>query len=171
MIHRDRISALFMIGALLVASAAVAGEVTGNSGSDYAVVWLEGTLPKEIPAPLTVAQRGVRFTPDFAIVVVGQRVDFPNDDSVAHNVYSGSATKQLNLGVYEKGESRSVTFDQAGWVELRCWLHKRMNADIVVVPNRFYADARAGTFRIAGVPPGSYRIVALRRDGTRNTKK
>jgi plastocyanin len=161
----------FIIALLLVSSVAVAGDGTGNAGGGYAVVWLEGALPRSVPPPMSIAQRDVRFAPDFAIVVAGQRVDFPNDDNVAHNVYSGSATKQLNLGVYEKGESRSATFDQPGLVQLRCWLHKRMSADIIVVPNRFYADARAGAFRIAGVPAGSYRLVAMRLDGTRNIKK
>jgi plastocyanin len=167
-----KLSVLFVLffGTGFLTSLAVAGELAGRAGEGYVAVWLEGSLPKDVPAPITIAQRGVKFTPDFVVVVAGQRVEFPNEDNVAHNVYSASDAKQLNLGVYEKGESRSVVFEQPGLVQLHCWLHKRMNADIIVVPNRFHADARSGTFRITGVPAGTYRLVAMLRDGTRRTK-
>ncbi|HXH41441.1 MAG TPA: plastocyanin/azurin family copper-binding protein [Thermoanaerobaculia bacterium] len=169
---------LFIIACILVivctigvAASAAAAEVIGTVSNGEIVVWLEGGLPHEVPKPISVAQRGVKFDPDLAVVVVGQTVQFPNDDNIAHNVYSASATMKLNLGVYEKGETRSVTFDKPGLVDLHCWLHKRMNADLVVVPNRFFNQVVDGGFRISGVPAGTYTLVAIRRDGTHAGKK
>jgi plastocyanin len=156
---------------LVVAASAAAGEVIGSASDGAIVVWLEGSLPHDVPKPISIAQHGVKFSPDLAVAVVGQTVQFPNEDNVAHNVYSASAAMKLNLGVYEKGETRSVTFDKPGLVELRCWLHKRMNADLVVVPNRFYSQVGDGGFRISGVPAGTYTLVAIRRDGTHAARK
>ncbi|MEO8036154.1 MAG: hypothetical protein ABI837_17090, partial [Acidobacteriota bacterium] len=105
---------VFMLTCILgVATTALAGDVTGTGPDGGIVVWLEGSLSREVPKPISIAQRGVKFSPELAVAVVGQTVSFPNEDNVAHNVYSSSATKKLNLGVYEKGETRSMAFDTA----------------------------------------------------------
>jgi plastocyanin len=162
---------LMLTCTLAVAASAAAGEVAGTVADGAIVVWLEGSLPRDVPKPISIAQRGVKFSPELAVAVVGQTISFPNEDNVAHNDYSASETKKLNLGVYEKGETRSVTFDKPGLVQLRCWLHKRMNADLVVVPNRFYSQVADGAFRIGGVPAGTYTLIAIHGDGTQVAKK
>jgi plastocyanin len=143
----------------------VSGRVTvgGLPATDDVVVWIDGALPDPVPKQhVVLAQSGIKFSPSFLVVVAGQTVDMPNDDNVAHNVYSISPAKKFNLGVYTNGETRSVTFEKPGLVELNCWLHKRMNAKILVVPNRFFARAEGGTYRISGIPAGRYRVVASR---------
>jgi plastocyanin len=146
------------------AVSASAGEIVGTASGANVVVWVEGALPagNVKPAKLAVSQRGVKFTPGFIVAQVGQTVEMPNDDNVAHNVYSLSTAKKFNLGVYAKGESRSVVFDTPGVVDMKCWLHKRMNATVVVVPNRFFSVAADGSYRIAGVPAGTYRVAGYR---------
>jgi plastocyanin len=135
--------------------------VAGASGKEDVVVWIDGPMPAA-PSPKNgvITQTGIRFSPAFLVVVAGQTIEMPNDDNVTHNVYSTSPAKRFNLGVYEKGQSRSVTFEKPGFVDVKCWLHKRMNATILVVPNRFYARVSAGQYRISGLPPGTYRVVA-----------
>jgi plastocyanin len=148
---------------------ASAGELTGHvtvagaPADETIVVWIDGPVAAA-PAPkhAVITQSGIRFSPTFLVVVAGQTVDMPNEDNVAHNVYSMSSTRKFNLGVYEKGQSRSVTFEKPGAVDVSCWLHKRMNAAILVVPNRFFARVIGGQYRITGVPPGTYRLVATR---------
>ncbi|MBI3548831.1 MAG: hypothetical protein HY078_07325 [Elusimicrobia bacterium] len=106
-----------------------------------------------------ISQKQVKFTPEFAVVVQGQTVDFPNDDTMKHNVYSFSEPKWFDLGVYSKGEKKSVTFDRAGLVSIHCSIHELMNGTIFVVPAPFYTmtDA-AGNYTIDGVSPGRYEL-------------
>ena len=148
---------------ILAGTSAYAGDIAGRIEGDKSVVWLEGTFPKPAaPKGIAISQRGIRFSPEFAVIVVGTPVEMPNDDNVAHNVYSLSSVKRFNLGVYAKGESRTVLFDQPGVVGLRCWLHERMTGVIVVVPNRFYSIGQNGAYRIVNVPAGTYKVVGLK---------
>jgi plastocyanin len=129
------------------------------------VVYLEGpNLPQSAPghqAPATMQQLNRRFTPDLLVVPVGTAVAFPNMDPIFHNIFSLSKPKSFDLGSYDKGESRSVTFTKPGVVYVYCHLHPNMEATIVVTPNRWYARVDAsGQYRIPSVPPGEYTVVA-----------
>jgi plastocyanin len=120
-----------------------------------AVVWLEGAQSPPVSKNEPVmAQRGGKFVPAFLVVVAGQTVSMPNEDQVAHNVYSLSTVKAFNLGFYAKGDVRTVTFDRPGLVDVLCVIHNFMRAKILVVPNPYYAMIAAdGTFHIRSVPP------------------
>ncbi len=152
---------------LLVARAALAdGVVEGTIGPapKHAVVWLEGVPAGSWNPPhetMVMSQRGARFAPDFMVVVTGQTVKMPNDDRLIHNVFSISAPKKFDLGHYSQGESRSVTFDKPGVIDLFCNIHENMHATIVVVPSTFFAVTdESGRFAIRGVPPGTYTVRA-----------
>lgn len=150
------------------ASGARAGEIRGvvrtpeNAVSADApvVVWVEGLPKRPVPdAHLVLSQREVRFSPTFLVAQVGQTVDMPNDDDVTHNVFSASATKAFNLGLYPKGDVRSVTFERPGLVDLFCKIHRHMNAKIFVVPSYKYAVVSSpGAFSLAGLPAGTYKV-------------
>jgi plastocyanin len=108
--------------------------------------------------PVVVQHRG-EFNPTFLVVVAGQTVEMPNQDEVAHNVYSTSPAKTFDLGYYAEGEHKEVTFEQAGLVELACSLHKFMRGRILVVPNPYFAAVKPdGVFQIHHVPAGNYSI-------------
>ena len=104
-------------------------------------------------------QKGLRFVPHVLPILAGTTVDFPNSDPVSHNVFSISATKRFNLGLYGRGMKRSIRFDQPGIVELLCNVHMEMSGYIVVLKNPYFAQAGAdGDFRIQGVPAGRHRL-------------
>jgi hypothetical protein len=106
-----------------------------------------------------MARHGGQFVPSFLVVVAGQTVSMPNEDEVAHNVYSLSTTKQFNLGYYARGEHKTVTFDRPGLVEMLCVIHSFMRAKILVVPNKYYATVAAdGSFHIRNVPAGTFTL-------------
>ncbi len=131
-----------------------------NGDKETAVVWLEGQQDSKPPeTPVKISQKNLQFSPDFLVAVKGQRVDMPNDDDVAHNVFSFTGMNQFNLGIYPKGEFRSVTFDKTGIVDMFCSIHRHMHARILVVPTRYYASTLPGqTFNINDVPPGHYTL-------------
>ncbi len=134
-----------------------------------AVVFVEGAVAgvgagRPSAAPV-MAQRDTTFVPGLLVVPVGTAVEFPNDDAFFHNVFSYSGPKRFDLGRYPEGESKTVKFDEPGIVNVYCEVHEHMRAAIVVVENPFHAVvAGDGTFRIPGIPVGSYRLTAWHAD-------
>ena len=126
------------------------------------VAFIVGRVPGAPPASAQRAllgQRDTSFRPPLLVVPVGARVEFPNHDPFFHNVFSYSPVKRFDLGRYPRGESRTVTFDRAGVAKVYCEIHQWMRSAVVVVENPFHAQVGAdGRFRIAGVPPGRYRL-------------
>ncbi len=113
--------------------------------------------PTSAPAPHAVIhQHRAIFAPRVVAVPVGTTVDFPNEDATLHNVYSSSKAKPFDLGMYGEGETKSVTFDAPGIVDVRCNVHPAMQAFVVVHANPWVAVTDAhGAYTIAGVPEGS----------------
>ena len=119
---------------------------------------IEGSFP--VPeTPAVMEQKELRFVPHVLAIQVGTTVEFPNSDPLSHNVFSISEAKRFNLGLYARGVSRRVKFDKPGVVELLCNVHLEMSGYIVVLKNPYFARAGSdGSFRIADVPAGSYRL-------------
>ncbi|MBI4248849.1 MAG: hypothetical protein HY611_05045 [Elusimicrobia bacterium] len=111
------------------------------------------------PEHAVIRQKGAKFAPAFVAITAGQTVDFPNDDKIDHNVFSFSRTKKFDLGIYPKGRSKSVTFDQAGPVFIFCSVHESMNGIIFVSPTHLKTITNVqGAFVISGVPVGKYKV-------------
>src|SRR5207248_2506647 len=72
------------------------------------------------------------FAPDLLVIPVGSTVEFPNSDSVSHQIYSFSPTKRFKLPLYRGKPYPPVPFDQAGVVTLGCNIHDDMLAYLVV---------------------------------------
>lgn len=128
------------------------------------VIYLRSSAPLA-PAPTaqarTMAQEGETFIPHVLPVTVGSTVAFPNLDPIFHNVFSLSATRTFDLGRYPQGDSKTVTFEQAGLVPVFCHIHSDMSAIILVLDNPHYTVPDSdGRYRIPNVPPGDYTLVA-----------
>jgi plastocyanin len=131
------------------------------AGADNATDNGAGSAGQIEPDKVEMAQLDRRFSPDLVVVPAGSTVSFPNMDPIFHNVFSLSKAKSFDLGSYDKGDTRKVTFPKPGIVEVYCHLHPNMAATIVVTPNRWYARPdSSGMYRIPNVPPGHYTIVA-----------
>ncbi len=126
------------------------------------VVHLEGAGGRGVPsAPLRMIQRDTTFAPALLVVPLNSDVAFPNEDSFFHNVFSFSRPSRFDLGRYPRGESKSVTFAEPGYVKVLCEVHQWMRGAILVVDNPHYAVVDAdGGFTITGVPAGTYTLVA-----------
>src|SRR3954467_2252205 len=138
--------------------------VTGPTTPDPspAVVWLEGAPATKVEArQAQVLQEGIEFRPRVLALPLGSTVKFPNGDDVFHNVFSFSKAERFDLGRYPKGESKSVTFEKKGLVDVRCEVHDHMRSYIHVFDHPYYAVAGAdGSYAIPKVPPGKYTLVA-----------
>ena len=102
------------------------------------VVYLDnmprGMAGESVERKARLDQRGQRFVPHIVAIGVGGTVDFPNSDPFFHNVFSLSDVKTFDLGSYPKGQSKAVTFDKAGTVEVECSIHPEMKMIIEVTP-------------------------------------
>lgn len=138
------------------------GEARGTQDVP-AVVYIAGPVPgaaEARPSGLDLAQRGEAFRPTLLVVPVGARVAFPNGDNLFHNVFSYSRPKRFDLGRYPRGESKTVTFDKAGYVKVLCEVHKWMRAGVLVVDNPHYAVVETSSrVKLDGVPAGRYTLV------------
>lgn len=106
-----------------------------------------------------IDQRNETFVPRLLAITVGTTVDFPNNDTTYHNVFSLSPPRSFDLGRYAAGRSKSVTFDRPGLVRVFCDIHSHMSAFILVFSHRYFAVTDAqGHYAITDVPPGTYTV-------------
>ena len=83
-------------------------------------------------ADVLIDQKDKQFSKKTLKVKVGDSVEFRNSDPFAHNIFSLSDTKAFDLGSYPQGQSKKVTFDKAGKVEVECSIHPTMQMVIEV---------------------------------------
>ena len=115
---------------------------------------------RSAPRRAEMTQVDERFVPHVLPVPRGTTVDFPNGDDVFHNVFSLSSAKTFDLGRFPKGTAKSVTFDEAGVVQVFCHIHSDMSAVVLVLDNAYFAvPSTSGRYSIENVPPGEYTVV------------
>jgi len=106
-----------------------------------------------------IIQKNKRFETRLLAVERGAIVDFPNHDPFFHNVFSLFEGKRFDLGLYEAGTTKSVTFDRAGICYIFCNIHSQMSAVVVVVDSPYFVRLNtAGEFRIPELSPGRYQL-------------
>ncbi len=106
-------------------------------------------------------QVNIAFAPHVLTVLTGSVVDFPNSDTVRHNVFSPDpipgTDEKINLGTYDIGTVKTVNLASDGELPLLCNVHAEMSGFIVAVPNPYFAlTDRKGAFTIENLPPGTY---------------
>jgi plastocyanin len=156
---------------LVLAAEVKAQLIVGSGGSSThksakvpsAVIWLEplqlGAVPVVAASKFTLLQKNKMFTPHLLVVPVGSSVAFPNADPFFHNVFSLFDGKRFDLGLYEAGSTRSVTFSREGVSYIFCNIHSEMSAVVIALGTPFYSIADPqGAFRIPGVPNGDYNL-------------
>ncbi len=131
-----------------------------------AVVFLEGSKKSDPMGKAVLDQRDKAFSPHVSVVTVGTTVEFPNNDTVFHNVFAYFDAKKFDLGMYPRGASKKVTFEKSGPVTILCNVHSEMSAYIMVVdtPYRAITD-KLGKFHISNIPPGTYTLKTWHESG------
>jgi plastocyanin len=79
-----------------------------------------------------IDQKDKQFSKKAIKIKVGDVVEFRNSDPFAHNIFSLSDVKSFDLGSYQQGQSKKVTFDKPGKVEVECSIHPAMQMVIEV---------------------------------------
>jgi len=129
-----------------------------------AAVWLTPLRANGASAPAkdrvyTLLQKNRRFTPHLLIVPVGSIVHFPNADPFFHNVFSLFDGRRFDLGLYEAGSTKDVTFGREGISYIFCNIHPEMSAVVIALASPFYAaEGDEGSLRIRDVPADDYML-------------
>ena len=129
-----------------------------------AVIWLVPLAQTPLSPFLsdqhhTLVQKNREFRPHLLVIPVGGVVDFPNRDPFFHNVFSLFDGKRFDLGLYEAGSTKSVTFSREGVSYIFCNIHPEMSAVVLTLSTSLYAIADSnGSFHVARVPQGEYEL-------------
>lgn len=136
----------------------------GKSHAVPAVIWLEPlpetrTLPFPPQGHYTLLQKNRTFMPHLQVVPVGAVIQFPNADPFFHNVFSLFEGKRFDLGLYEAGSKKSVTFSREGVSYIFCNIHPEMSAVVLALSTPLYAVGDgSNSFVLRNIPPGDYNL-------------
>jgi plastocyanin len=168
---RNRFLEIALLGLLAQCSfAASAGELsisivdTAGRGVPDVVVTVAPVEEKSAGAARAAAtavmdQIQLAFVPRVLVVAVGTTVEFPNNDSVSHQVYSFSPPKKFQLPLYKGQLHPPVVFDHEGLVVLGCNIHDQMVGYIYVTPAPYFGKTDAsGVLRVPDLKAGNYRL-------------
>jgi len=113
-------------------------------------------------ATTKIAQKGATFSPHVLPVMVGTKVEWPNEDTIYHNVFSTSDTKSFDLDLYKGNPpEKRVSFDKLGRADVFCSIHANMHCVVLVLENPYFASTdENGNYSIPNVPPGTYKLKA-----------
>jgi plastocyanin len=140
------------------------------------VVFLESSpvlaaYPKT-PGHARMDQRDEQFVPRLLAITAGSTVEFPNNDTTFHNVFSLSRTRTFDLGRYPPGRNGAIRFDRPGIVPVFCDIHSHMSAYILVFDHPFFAVSdTSGRYTIRDIPAGTYGLRVWSELGQANPRR
>jgi plastocyanin len=115
-------------------------------------------------AKASIKQKNRQFEPRLSVVVQGTELQFPNEDTLAHNVFSNSPDGKFDIGLYPKGPGKTWVADKPALIDVYCNVHPEMVAYLVVTPSKLFAvTGKDGSFEIKGVPAGKHKLTVWER--------
>jgi plastocyanin len=157
------VTLIFLAGAGSSAAADLSVMIVDREGRGVGEVVVTATpvTANKAPAlkPAVMDQRNLTFAPRVLVVGVGTTVEFPNSDSVSHQVYSFSPAKRFQLPLYKGQIHPPITFDRAGLVVLGCNIHDSMVGYIYVTDAAYFGTTESGGgLQFKDIPAGDYRV-------------
>ena len=114
-------------------------------------------------------QKGCEYVPYIFAVQTGQSITVKNSDPVLHNVHvdpaQGSGNTLFNEAQLSGSPDKTyVPTKPEMFLKLKCDVHAWMFAWVSVFDHPYFAvSGKDGSFKIANVPPGKYKIQAAHR--------
>ena len=136
------------------------------------VVSLQGISGKSTGAsapPVVLDQKGCEYIPSILAVQTDQKIVVKNSDPVLHNVHSvpgeGSGNKEKNEAQLPNAADLTFSFPKPeNFLKFKCDVHQWMFAWVSIFDHPYFAvSGKDGTFKIANVPPGKYKLQAAHR--------
>lgn len=135
--------------------------VSKSGGLKNAVVEILGTGEAK-PGEATIAQDGCQFVPHVMTVTAESVVTVENKDGITHNFHTfGFENDPVNFSQPGDMKTKKLEegFEEPEVIKVQCDIHEWMNGWIVVTEGATAAvSGDDGSFTIANVKPGSYKI-------------
>ena len=151
--------------------------IGADGGVANVIVYIKSGLDGgfDVPSdPIVLNQVGCQYVPHVAAMQVGQPLIIRNSDATMHNVKgSPVANDSFNLPMSTVGELAPRVFRvaESAPIRIECNVHGWMRAYIAVFAHPCYAvTGPDGTFRIEGVPPGTYQLAAWQESGHKDKR-
>jgi plastocyanin len=139
---------------------------------------LEGKKFTPPTTPVVINQEGCMYYPYVSGAMVGQPVEFKNDDTFMHNVHGlpkVDGNSEFNIAEVSQGDVNDTKFAESitkpeVLVKVKCDVHPWMFCYVGVQADPFFAVTdKNGHFKIPNVPPGKYTLTAyhLKTDGSK----
>lgn len=122
----------------------------------------EGPYPSP-RQPAVIDQTGCLYEPRVVGVMVAQPLEIRNSDSLLHNIKAQPGeNRPFNISQPRAGMTTTRTFNTPEvMIPLECNVHGWMQAYVGVVTHPYFATSGPdGSFRIEGLPPGTYQLEA-----------
>ena len=140
--------------------------VGAGGGLKNVIVRITKGVTGAYPAPAgsaTVDQSACMYRPRVQGIVLGQPLVIKNSDQTLHNIhgYKGASTLFNKAEIPGLPPMTQQLTDADQIVKLKCDVHPWMTAFVLVSSHPFFAvTGDDGSFKIAGVPAGSYTVEA-----------
>ena len=135
----------------------IVSNAAGIPVADAVVAFYDGKTPANNPnAAGKIVQKNKMFNPKVTVVQTGTSINFPNEDSFRHHVYSFSPAKKFELKLYSGVPTDPVLFNQAGLVTLGCNIHDSMVGYIYIVDTPFFAKTDDKGRAVVKLAEGQY---------------
>jgi plastocyanin len=111
-------------------------------------------------APAVLDQEECQYVPHVVALQTGESLKIKSSDPMLHNVDIAEHEPPINVA-YTGQQEHDFPFNKAGFYKVKCDVHPWMTSWVGVFDSPCYAvTGEDGTFKITGVPPGSYTLVA-----------
>lgn len=138
-----------------------------SRGVRSAVVYLESVAKGKAPGrrePAVIENRNCLFVPHVGAAMVGDPLLIRNADPVLHNIRGRmleDRRQHFNVVQPTRGQETEREVRRVGVTVITCDTHPHMLGYLLAFEHPYYAVTDdEGRFRLEGVPPGRYRLVA-----------
>ena len=111
--------------------------------------------------PVVLDQEGCMYQPHVFGVQTGQPIQILNSDPMLHNIHAlPDENRPFNFGMPNEGDERTQSFRTPEvMVRIKCDVHPWMSAYAGVLEHPYFSvTGDDGSFRIEGLPAGTYTI-------------
>lgn len=113
---------------------------------------------------VSIKQEGCRYVPHMAAVMVGQPVQFEDDDQTLHNIHPmPKSNREWNQSQMPNSQPLAKAFSQPElMIPIKCNQHPWMHMYLSVLGNPYFTVTdKDGSFTLSNLPPGTYTIAAV----------